>query len=603
VALGEIGVDSVRRHLKRRGQVLKLTYEHGQEAAQVMFSLLEGEAPEATGAEAREALAFLRAQADELPREFKALLPEAGKAFLQQDDAPAGVAEATEGDGFSRMTSLTAMVTAIHEKHYDEARAMIAEHKARHPHDDELPTIEATVALADLDVEGAIRVLCEALVRNPEHFGHLFMLGNVLIQVGAYETAIRLYARAAQFGGEDERSALEEGLARLAENGVTEYVPTPRVAFVVKEGMGHFLDDLMRELVLDFEVRTFIYRSAADVDAALRWGDVCWFEWCNEPLVYASRHPLALQKKIVCRLHRYEAFTAFPMQVKWANVDKLVFVADHVRLIVEHTVPGLSDLVETEVISNGVDTERYTWKEHTPGFNLAYVGYLHLRKNPMLLLQILAKLVAIDTRYQLHIAGVYQDPLLRLYWTHAVREMGLDAHVHLDGWQEDIDAWLQDKDYILSSSIHESFGYAIAEAMTCGIKPVVHHFPFASEIWPEEVLFSTVDEAVSQITSTEYNSALYQHFIRRKYGLDEQVEGVRLLLQGLAVPAARPVTPAPGAIALEPIAPDAPDPEPDPGTAALDATALDRAESMYKVSRQMLVRSADRLVQERAKVA
>jgi glycosyltransferase involved in cell wall biosynthesis len=66
--------------------------------------------------------------------------------------------------------------------------------------------------------------------------------------------------------------------------------------------------------------------------------------------------------------------------------------------------------------------------------------------------------------------------------------------------------WLEDKNYVLSTSIHESFGYGIAEAMARGIKPIIHDFPYAYEIWGEELLFRTVDEAVGLIRNGTYMS-------------------------------------------------------------------------------------------------
>ena len=125
--------------------------------------------------------------------------------------------------------------------------------------------------------------------------------------------------------------------------------------------------------------------------------------------------------------------------------------------------------------------------------------------------------------------------MTRLYWQYMVHAMNLDDHVHLDGWQSDISAWLEDKHYLLSTSIHESFGYAIAESMARGLKPVVHNFPFAGEIWAEEMLFNTVDEAVAMITSSEYDSALYRAFIEGHYSLEKQMAKIRSILASLRV--------------------------------------------------------------------
>lgn len=91
-------------------------------------------------------------------------------------------------------------------------------------------------------------------------------------------------------------------------------------------------------------------------------------------------------------------------------------------------------------------------------------------------LQIMYELVKRDNRYKLYIAGKFQDDMLKMYWYYQVKEMKLDNNIIFDGWQSDIEEWLENKNYILSTSIHESFGYGIAEAMASGIKPVIHNF-------------------------------------------------------------------------------------------------------------------------------
>ena len=279
--------------------------------------------------------------------------------------------------------------------------------------------------------------------------------------------------------------------------------------------MDNFLGDIIRGLSEDYFVRKMIVSDLKQIDAGMEWADICWFEWCDELVIYGSSLPLARVKKIICRLHRYEVFTGYPGKVTWENVDKLVIVTRHLEDIIRTNWPDIPDRVEITVIENGVDIGRYAFKERSKGFNLAMVGYIHSRKNPVLALQVMKKLVDIDKRYKLYVAGTFQEQPVQMYWDYQVRRMGLDGNVIFEGWQKDISSWLEDKNYLISASIHESFGYAIAEAMARGIKPVIHDFLHADEIWPEEYLFNTVDEAVGAILSDDYDSHRYRDFIVR----------------------------------------------------------------------------------------
>jgi len=196
-------------------------------------------------------------------------------------------------------------------------------------------------------------------------------------------------------------------------------------------------------------------------------------------------------------------------------------------------IPDIDKRTEVLTINNGVNLDKYIFKERANGFKVAYVGYIHSRKNPILLLQIIKSLIKKDKRYKLYLAGKFQDPLIELYFKYQIEKMDLQDNVFFEGWQDNISNWLEDKSYIISTSIHESFGYGIAEAMARGIKPVIHDFLFAEEIWPKKYLFNTIDEAVDMITSNEYNSAEYRDFIETNYSLEKQMESTLNLLKNL----------------------------------------------------------------------
>ena len=535
--------------IARRGQVLKAVYGVGEEGAALFAALLEGRAAPCETPETARVAAFLHEQREALPPEFRAVVPDGHRARLA--DVAASEAARLGGQGEqARLRHLVAIFDHLNAGDLEEAAAAVARHQLRFPDDSDLPPVEASVALMEGDGKTAERVLAACLAREPEHFTALLMLGNLFLERGAHERAARLYTRALRIAEGDQLEQIAPGWKRLGEAGITEPVLSPKIAFIVREDLDQFLDDILRELAPDYEVRKFSVKGVNGVEAAMEWADVCWFEWCNEPLIHGSALPMAAEKKIVCRLHRYEAFTNFPTYVRWKNVDRLMLVTEHLSHLLEGVVFRLRDRVAIEVVQNGVNLEDYPFQAREPGFNLAYIGYVHLRKNPMMLLQIMARLVQEDPRYRLFLAGTFQDQTARLYWEYMVRVMKLEDHVHFDGWQSDISAWLEDKNYLLSTSIHESFGYAIAESMARGLKPVVHNFPFANEIWAEEMLFNTVDEAVAMITSPEYDSATYRAFIEGHYSLEKQMAKIRSILASLtAAPAGPDREPKTGSLA------------------------------------------------------
>lgn len=419
----------------------------------------------------------------------------------------------------------------IEQGHLEEAKAAIEKFEKNMPGDQDICSMLAVIHLLEGDADKAEKVLLDGLEKDSVHFDLLYNLAYIYEQRGQFREAMELYCKAGTVADASQLANVGEAIARLKlADGSLEPVEKDRIVFFVRQGMDNFLGDIIRGLSEDYFVRKMIVSDFSQIDKGMEWADVCWFEWCDELVIYGSSLPLARVKKIICRLHRYEVFTGYPGKVTWENVDKLVIVTRHLEDIIRTNWPDIPDRVEITVIENGVDIGRYAFKERSKGFNLAMVGYIHSRKNPVLALQVMKKLVDIDKRYKLYVAGTFQEQPVQMYWDYQVRRMGLDGNVIFEGWQKDISSWLEDKNYLISASIHESFGYAIAEAMARGIKPVIHDFLHADEIWPEEYLFNTVDEAVGAILSDDYDSHRYRDFIVKNYPLEKQLDKTRKLI-------------------------------------------------------------------------
>ncbi len=414
-----------------------------------------------------------------------------------------------------------------------EASALLGEWERTYGMDDLYYLFSAIIAMEAGDNQQAEELLFSAHELAPERFEVLYLLGNLYEQMEDFPYALEWYRKARLVATPAQLEQVDAVPQRIqgVEPGLK--MGKRNLTVFVRKGFDQFLDDLLAGLNRHYDVKKVVVQNLQEIEPQMEQADICWFEWCDELLVHASQLPVARRKPIVCRLHRYEVFTAMPGQVQWENVDALMLVAEHLITILRNTVPGIEERVQVSLLRNGVATERYRFTPRSPGYNLASVGYIHSRKNPMMLLQIMAKLVRFDSRYTLFVAGQFQEPLVQIYWQHMIREMGLEKNVRFEGWQSDIAAWLADKQYLISTSMHESFGYSIAEAMAMGIKPVVHNFPFAGGIWPEQVLFNTVDEAVGMVTSNVYSSKSYRDFIEQHYGLFEQVTEARKVLSGL----------------------------------------------------------------------
>jgi glycosyltransferase involved in cell wall biosynthesis len=281
-----------------------------------------------------------------------------------------------------------------------------------------------------------------------------------------------------------------------------------------------------------FPVELFEGHNHDQMCQLMQWSDIAWFEWCADMALEASRLPKAC--KIIVRLHDYEAYDNWPTQVQWSNVDALIavgnpFVKD--RLLKQ--VPDIRNRTWIVTMPNGVNLDKFKFANRDRGKNLAFVGHLSMRKNPMFLLQCMQKLHYLDPGYKLFFAGTFQNPMLQQYIKHMVHALDLANAVFFDGWQEDMNAWLQDKHYIVSCSIGESQSMGLLEGMACGLKPVIHNFPGANEIFPPEFLFNISEEFCERILSGQYEPQRYRKFVEADYALIDQLRKINSIFTQL----------------------------------------------------------------------
>ena len=305
-----------------------------------------------------------------------------------------------------------------------------------------------------------------------------------------------------------------------------------KISVICMAGLDNFIDPIITGLSSDYMVRKFIVKTQQEIYNAIDWGDVIWLEWANEVAIIGTNYEGIKDKKVVIRLHRYEAFTDSPKQINWSIVNKLILVAPHMKGILKETIPDIEKKVKIKVVYNGLDLDKTPFKERGIGFDIALVGYINHRKNPQIALQIMKQLVDRDKRYILHIAGSFQDRCLQDYLMYMIDEMGLQDNIKFYGWIDDMEEFWEDKNYLLHTSIHEAHSYAIMQGMAKGIKPIIANFRGAKELYPKYAIFNTTEEAANIITDKSYNSNAYMNWvIGRGWTLDNQIKQIKEVIK------------------------------------------------------------------------
>ena len=306
-----------------------------------------------------------------------------------------------------------------------------------------------------------------------------------------------------------------------------------RIAFLCLPGFESFLKDIVAFVQREYETKSFISDRRVEIESAIDWGDVVWLEWANE-LAVAVTNQAALPegKRIICRLHSYEAFSPFLERIRWENVHDLIFVAEHIKNIALSRLPHIQEKVKNiHVLPNGVDLQKLPFRDRPKGKSLAFLGYINYKKGPMLLIHAFRELVQHDPEYRLHIGGAFQDLRYELYFSQMILELNLQKNVIMEGWINDVTAWMEDKNFIICTSLLEGHPVGLLQGMACGLKPVIHNYVGAKGSYPREYLWNTIPEFVSRVTEDQYDPHSYRRFVEENYSVRHQLTKLERILR------------------------------------------------------------------------
>lgn len=324
----------------------------------------------------------------------------------------------------------------------------------------------------------------------------------------------------------------------------------PRLAILTLPSLDHFIADIVARLpaMSGWDVRQFSVDGPMKLAAALAWTDAptrdaLWFEFCWPPFPAIIEATDFGGRRVLMRVHRIEAAeTMHVANMTWAKVDDVIVVGADMRQRVAIAAPEIDLVSRVHVVPNGVDVARFGGFTSWNRFRIGWCGLMTLRKNPTLALQILVMLRAIDRRYRMHFCGMGADPFAWEMFQYSVGKLGLSDAIAWDGNipQSDMPDWHAANGILLHTSLHESFGYAIAEAACAGCDIAMLDHPGAEATWPGAMIFQSIDQAVDIVLKAA--PGRWRGFVLDNYSLNAQLEKLCAVLD--AVPSTSAATPA-----------------------------------------------------------
>ena len=354
------------------------------------------------------------------------------------------------------------------------------------------------------------------------------MLGDTQIKAGNTAMALYYYKKSYEISNIPQLLQKYQEIKRKKTS-------RKKIAFLCLPTGDNFIRDIAYILSEIYDVRLVVTGEGEKIAQAYAWAEIVWIEWANDLAVELTNKLTRDSKRIVCRLHSYEALVDYPEKIRWDSVDKLVLVSGHIENILKKYHSKVYDTLKSkvEILPNGVDLNKFVFKVREHGLNLAVVANIDNKKDPAAWMQVIGVLAKADKRYVLNIAGSFQDIRYENYFDYFIKDNSLEDNVKFYGYVKDINQFLEGKNYILSTSIHEGHPYNIMEAMARGIKPLIHNYCGSKNQWPAELIYDFATE-IPAMLNNDYDSQKYREYVEEHYSLEKQVSAAVKLITGLS---------------------------------------------------------------------
>lgn len=288
----------------------------------------------------------------------------------------------------------------------------------------------------------------------------------------------------------------------------------PRVYVVdqLQQFLGGLLDDWAKKY------NVYVGQKFDSVMAA--WADIIFIEWGDANFTEASHWQT--RGKIVCRMHRYELFAPEFRQVKWENVFRMVNTSEHIQAIAKE----MGMVAPSLIIHNAVDVHRFPLMSEFKDRRACYVGFINRRKHLDRIIEHLYRNPE-TADIELYVAGESQADDYMHYITDLVTRLGVADKVFFDGWQKDLNAWLDQRRprYIISASDSEGLPYSIMEAMSKGCQPAIFNYIGAEKQFPTEAIWTDEDGFVRLLTGGgKHHPKDWRKYIKDNYSLSGEIK-------------------------------------------------------------------------------
>jgi hypothetical protein len=299
-------------------------------------------------------------------------------------------------------------------------------------------------------------------------------------------------------------------------------------------GMDNFIHENIKRLSLYANITTSVTTKSEEHIKNIIKADIVWLEWANQlTQAMLTQKNILQNKKIIVRIHNYELYDGLVEHIDFSLATDLVFVSSFMRdIFVKKNLPTAQNC-RLHVIHNAVDIRRFAYfPRNESKINIAVLTNINFKTDPIVILLAFSFLFKRYPDLKLHIAGQYQDSRNKIAIPYFLEQAGWADRVIISDYVGTPEEWFKDKDFILSSSLNESQGIALLEALSMGTRPLIYNFPGAKDIYLPNQLWTTFDDLEDRfLHGPEPKEA--SDFVAKYYSKEREINSwLKLILNG-----------------------------------------------------------------------
>ena len=233
---------------------------------------------------------------------------------------------------------------------------------------------------------------------------------------------------------------------------------------------------------------------------------------------------LAGAKKIIYHFHGTKFSHSFIDRVIWKTLEKKIILVANSRHTQNIMRERLKLTAAIDVIPNFIKVKDFVYQERSfkagDEFLITYAGRFDKGKNITLILEIAAKLMNNTDQITFNLVGGGPD---KENIEKLIREYHLESIVKLLPYTDDILKVYYKSKLFIFTSLHESFGNVIAEAILTGLPVLTNKLPAITEFIHDDLFFFEKQDAELISEKVKYIQNNYTEVTSRIVKVNEQL--------------------------------------------------------------------------------